>query len=273
MKSNRIGIIGLGNIGMPIALNLLKAGFALSAYDVRSEPCAEVRAKGGRIAVSCLDLVRASDYVISLVRDIPQTKEVIHGRDGLWEGLDEGKTLIIMSTILPEFIREFAAVAAQRKVTVIDAAISGADVAARDATLTIMVGGPEEAYEDTLPLFRAVGRNVFHLGPVGSGMVVKLVNNAIRTVNLYGTREGLKLAIRAGVDPKRLFDVVNVSTGQSWGSDHWERDQREVESYRSDPQNSRFANMAKDREIALSFARETAVDVPLLELTKKLVLE
>jgi 3-hydroxyisobutyrate dehydrogenase-like beta-hydroxyacid dehydrogenase len=273
MRSNRIGIIGLGNIGMPIAVNLLKAGFELSAFDVRPERCSEIRAKGGRIATSGLDLVRASDYVISLVRDIPQTEEVIHGKDGLWEGPVEGKTLIIMSTILPEFIREFAAFAAARKVTVIDAAISGADVAAKEGTLTIMVGGPEDAFEDTLPLFKAVGRNVFHLGPVGSGMVVKLVNNAIRTVNLYGTREGLKLAVQAGVDPKRLFDVVNVSTGQSWGSDHWERDQREVESYGRDPQNSRFSNMAKDRDIALNFAQEIAVDVPLLQLTKKIVLE
>jgi 3-hydroxyisobutyrate dehydrogenase-like beta-hydroxyacid dehydrogenase len=273
MKSNRIGIIGLGNIGMPIALNILKVGFALSAYDVRAELCFEIQAKGARIATSGLDLVQASDYVISLVRDIPQTKEVIYGENGLWEGLVEGKTLIIMSTILPEFIRGFAAVAGERKVTVIDAAISGADVAARDGTLTIMVGGPEDTYEDVLPLFKAIGKNIFHLGPVGSGMVVKLVNNAIRTVSLYGTREGLKLAVQAGVDPKRLFEVVNVSTGQSWGSDHWERDQREVESYRKDPQNSRFANMAKDRDIALNFAQEIAVDVPLLQLTKKVALE
>jgi 3-hydroxyisobutyrate dehydrogenase-like beta-hydroxyacid dehydrogenase len=104
-------------------------------------------------------------------------------------------------------------------------------------------------------------------------MVVKLVNNAIRTVNLYGTREGLKLAVRAGVDPKRLFEVVNVSTGRSWGSDHWERDQREVESYRKDPPNSRFANMAKDREIALDFAAAMNVDVPLLQLTRTVPLE
>jgi 3-hydroxyisobutyrate dehydrogenase-like beta-hydroxyacid dehydrogenase len=273
MKSNRVGVIGLGNIGMPIALNILKAGYALSVYDVRPALCSEVQAKGGRIAASCLNLVQESDYVISLVRDIPQTKEVVYGKDGLWEGLAEGKTLIIMSTILPEYIRELAAAAAAKKVTVIDAAISGADVAARDGTLTIMVGGPEEAYKDTLQLFKAVGKNVFHLGPVGSGMVVKLVNNAIRTVNLYGTREGLKLAIRAGVDPKRLFDFVNVSTGKSWGSEHWERDQREVESYRRDPPNSRFANMAKDRDIALNFARDMAVEVPLLELTKKVELE
>jgi 3-hydroxyisobutyrate dehydrogenase-like beta-hydroxyacid dehydrogenase len=273
MKSNRVGIIGLGNIGMPIALNLLKAGFALSAYDVRLEVCAELQAKGARTAASPLDLIGASDYVISLVRDIPQTKEVIHGNDGLWEGLIEGKTLLIMSTILPAYIREVAAEAAERKAVVIDAAISGADVAARDGTLTLMVGGPEATYADVLPMLQAIGKNIFHLGPVGSGMVVKLVNNAIRTVNLYGTREGLKLAVQAGVDPKRLFEVVNVSTGQSWGSDHWERDQREVESYRNDPRNSRFANMAKDREIALSFAQQIAVDVPLLQMTKKVVLE
>lgn len=273
MNSNRIGIIGLGNIGMPIALNLLKAGFLLSAYDVRSDVCSEVQAKGARIATSPLALIEASDYVISLVRDIPQTKEVIYGKDGLWEGLIEGKTLIIMSTILPEFIREVAAAVAERKAVVIEAAISGADVAARDGTLTLMVGGPEASYADVLPMLRAIGKNIFHLGPVGSGMVVKLVNNAIRTVNLYGTREGLKLAVQAGVDPKRLFEVVNVSTGQSWGSDHWERDQREVESYRNDPKNSRFANMAKDRDIALNFAEEIAVDVPLLQMTKKVVLE
>jgi 3-hydroxyisobutyrate dehydrogenase-like beta-hydroxyacid dehydrogenase len=273
MKSNRVGIIGLGNIGMPIAANILKSGFALTVYDVRPSLCAELVADGARAATSSRDVAQASDYVISLVRDIPQTKEVLYGKDGLWDGLAEGKTLVIMSTILPEFIRETARRAAERRVTVIDAAISGADVAAKEGTLTIMAGGPEDAYADVVPLFRAIGRNIFHLGPVGSGMVVKLVNNAIRTVNLYGTREGLKLAVRAGVDPKRLFEVVNVSTGQSWGSDHWERDQREVESYRADPQNSRFANMAKDRDIALSFAREIAVEVPLLQLTKQVALE
>jgi len=273
MKSNRVGIIGLGNIGMPIALNLLKAGFALTAHDLRPQVCSEVAAKGARIAATPRAVIEASDYVISLVRDIPQTKEVIHGRDGLWEGLAEGKTLIIMSTIQPEFIREVAAAVAQCKAVVIEAAISGADVAARDGTLTLMVGGPEATYAEVLPMLQAIGKNIFHLGPVGSGMVVKLVNNAIRTVNLYGTREGLKLALKAGVDPKRLFEVVNVSTGQSWGSVHWERDQREVDSYRNDPANSRFANMAKDREIALTFAQEIAVDVPLLQMTRKVVLE
>ncbi len=258
---------------MPIAANILRAGFGLSVFDIRPELCAQLARAGARVATSCANLAQTSDYIISLVRDIPQTKEVLYGKNGLWSGLAERKTLIIMSTILPEFIREVARLAAEQGNTVIDAAISGADVAAKEGTLTIMVGGPEEVYGDVRPLFEAIGKNIFHLGPVGSGMVVKLVNNAIRTVNLYGTREGLKLAIQAGVDPKRLFEVVNVSTGQSWGSDHWERDQREVESYRKDPQNSRFANMAKDREIALDYAMEIGGEVPLLQLTKSISLE
>jgi 3-hydroxyisobutyrate dehydrogenase len=273
MKSNKVGIIGLGNIGTPIAMNVLKGGYELSVFDVRPEACAPLKSTGAIVRSSCFELAAANDYVISLVRDVPQTKEVLHGSGGLWNALTEDKTLIIMSTISPEFIRDVARRAAERHVTVIDAAISGAEMAAREGTLAIMVGGDERVFQDLLPLFKSFGKNIFRMGPVGSGMVVKLVNNAMRTVNLYGTREGLKLAIRAGVDAKRLFEVVNVSTGQSWGSDHWERDQREVEKYRRDPMSSRFSLMAKDREIALELAEGIGVEVPLLRMTKQVELE
>ena len=273
MKSKKVGIVGLGNIGTPIATNILKAGYDLSVYDVRAEVMEEFIKAGASAVKSCRELAEVNDYIITLVRDNAQTEQVMYGKDGLWEGLVPGKTVIIMSTLTPDFVRQVAQKAAEKKVAVIDAAISGADMAAREGTLTIMMGGDEEVFNDVLPLFNSIGKNIFHLGPVGSGLVVKLVNNAIRTVNLYGTREGLKMAIKAGVDPKRLFEVVNVSTGQSWGSDHWERDQGEVEKYRKDPVNSRFSNMAKDREVALELARDIQADVPLLKMTKQVELE
>ena len=273
MKSKKVGIVGLGNIGTPIAHNILKGGYELSVFDVRDEAIAEFARAGAKAVKSCRELAGASDYIITLVRDNAQTEEIIYGKDGLGEGLAPGKTVIIMSTLTPDFVRQIAQNLAEKKVAVVDAAISGAEMAAREGTLSIMVGGDEAVYNDVLPLFQSFGKNIFHLGPVGSGLVVKLVNNAIRTVNLYGTREGLKLAINAGVDPKRLFEVVNVSTGQSWGSDHWERDQGEVEKYRKDPLSSRFSLMAKDRGIALEFADSLKVDVPLLKMTTEVELE
>jgi len=212
--TERVGFIGVGNMGTPMALSLVRAGYAVLVYDVVPRGVQQVVAAGGRAAASLAQVATESDVVVSMLPSPTEVEQVVYGPDGLLDQLRPGQTLIDMSTIDPAVTRKVAADLAARGVNMLDAPVSGSTEGARAGTLTIMVGGQAELLERYTPLLEAMGRKIVHTGEIGSGETVKLCNNLIAGISMVAIAEAYALAERAGVDPKILFDVVRSSTGQ-----------------------------------------------------------
>ena len=213
----KIGFIGLGIMGLPMAKNLLKAGFDLSFYARRAEVIAEVEEAGGKALASSRAVAEQVDIIVTILTADPQVKDVILGPDGVLEGISSGQLIVDMSTISPMTIQEIGAEAAKRGVRVVDAPVSGGDTGARAGTLTIIAGGAPADVERCRPLFEAMGKkeNIFHVGPLGVGQTVKIVNQVIGGVNMAMIAEGLCLGIKAGADPEVMRQVISVSSGNS----------------------------------------------------------
>jgi 2-hydroxy-3-oxopropionate reductase len=217
MKRNpKVGFVGLGIMGTPMAENLLKAGFELTVYN-RSQPPVDLLTSLGASAASSPKAVAAlSDVVITMVTDSEAVKEVVLGQKGVLEGAHEGLVLIDMSTISPSVTRSISASLAAKGVNALDAPVSGGDVGARDGTLTIMVGGPETVFESCLPILQAMGKKVVYMGPTGAGQLTKLANQILVACNMIGVSECLNFAKRAGLDPGRVVDSLSAGAASSW---------------------------------------------------------
>lgn len=216
----RIGFIGLGIMGRSMAANLLKAGFEVTVWNrtaARMQPLLDMGARG---ASSPRGAAEASDAVITMVTDSPDVEAVLFGDDGAIHGARPGAVVIDMSTISPERTRHMAARLAEHQVAMLDAPVTGGDVGARDGTLSIMVGGDEQVFERCLPLFRAMGRHIVHVGPHGAGQTVKLCNQVIVALHLLAMGEGLAFAAKAGVDLEKMLSVVQKGAAGSWALDN-----------------------------------------------------
>jgi 3-hydroxyisobutyrate dehydrogenase len=213
----KIGFIGLGIMGKPMAKNLLKAGYDLTFYARRPEVIEEMKAAGGKPVESSKAVAEATDIIVTIVTADDQVKEVIFGPDGVLDGASEGKLIVDMSTISPLTIREVAEVAAKKGVHVVDAPVSGGDSGAIAGTLTIIAGGDDEDVKRCTGIFSAMGKeeNIFHVGAVGVGQTVKIVNQLIGGINMAAIAEGLTLGVRAGADPEMMRQVISVSSGNS----------------------------------------------------------
>ena len=176
MKNPRIGFIGLGIMGRPMAQNLLKAGFQVTVYNRTKPPVDLLVSSGAARAQSPKAVADRSDVVITMVTDSEAVKEVILGREGVIEGARGGLVVIDMSTISPSVTRSVSATLAAKGVRMIDAPVSGGDSGAREVTLTIMVGGDVGVFEESLPVLQVLGKKVVHMGPTGSGQLTKLAN-------------------------------------------------------------------------------------------------
>ena len=276
MESTRVGFIGLGNMGMLVAKKLVKSGLPLTVYDLRKEPLEEMRALGAAAAGSSREVALASDVIISMVRDIPETDAALFGRDGVWQGAREGATIVISSTVSPAYCRSLHARARQRGVQVIDAAVS---TETRDFTpgrelaeLTLMIGGEDEAVNRCWPVFQAMAKNVFHLGGVGTGQACKLVNNLAMLGNEMVARECLNLGIMAGLDLAQLIEAMRVSTGSSRSLGTISRRVSQPAPRLTVPEAKapRQDLRSKDRELALEMAEAVAANVPLARIMAEL---
>lgn len=212
----KIGFIGIGNMGTPMSTNLLKAGHELVVYDIREEAMEEPVRLGAKAARSPKEVAQTSDVVMTSLPTQKALEEVVLQRDGVLEGAKRGCVLIDTSTVSPSTVKRIAAIAKERGVEVLDAPVSSGVAGARAATLTVMVGGDKGVFERCLEIFRVIGKNVYHVGGVGSGNAVKLVNNLMSLVNLAALSEGMVLGMKAGVDPETLHRVISVSTGSSY---------------------------------------------------------
>jgi 3-hydroxyisobutyrate dehydrogenase len=214
---SNIGFVGLGIMGKPMAKNLLKAGFGITFYARRPEVVDEMKALGAKAVDSAMAVARATDIIITIVTADPEVREVILGENGVLEGASEGDLIVDMSTISPLTIREIAAHAGEKGVQVMDAPVSGGDTGAIAGTLTIIAGGRAEDFNRCRDIFSAMGteENIFHVGDVGVGQTVKIVNQLIGGINMAAISEALVLGIKAGADPDVMRQVVGVSSGNS----------------------------------------------------------
>ncbi len=211
----KIGFIGLGTMGLPMARNLVRAGFDLTVYARRPEPVAEMRALGAHAADAPRAVAENVDMVITIVTADPDVRAVILGKEGALEGMRSGGVIVDMSTISPMTIQEIARIAGEKGVEVMDAPVSGGDTGAKAGTLTIIAGGRKETFERCRPVFEAMGKNIFHVGGVGVGQVVKIANQVIGGTILAVVSEALVMGVRAGADPEVLRQVISVSSGNS----------------------------------------------------------
>lgn len=203
----KIGFIGLGIMGRPMAGHLLEAGNELFVLEA-SAAAADFASKGATLCASGAELAKAAEVIITIVPDTPQVESVLFSEGGVAEGLSAGKLVIDMSSISPIATKEFAAKIAELGCDYVDAPVSGGEVGAKAASLTIMSGGSEEAFARALPLLEAMGKNITHVGPVGDGQTTKVANQIIVALNIAAAGEALLFAAKAGADPAKVREAL-----------------------------------------------------------------
>jgi 2-hydroxy-3-oxopropionate reductase len=211
-----VGFVGLGTMGREMALNLIKAGFAVYAYDVRKEAIDDLVAQGATGAQSLADAARNADIVISMLPDTPQVEEIVYGEGGLLASPPRGQLLVDMSTISPVAVRRMHADLKAAGVEFLDAPVSGGPVGAKNASLSIMSGGDKNAFLRAEPYFRAMGTTITHVGDAGAGQTVKLCNQLVCAINLQAICEALALGRASGVDLEQLRNVLLGGSAASW---------------------------------------------------------
>ena len=203
-----VGFIGIGAMGEPMALNLIKAGYALTVYARRAEAAAALVRAGAALAATPAVVARASEIVVTMVTTAADCEQVTLGAHGIIEGAVAGAVVIDMATISPLAARRIAEVLATRGIEHIDAPVSGGPMGARDATLSIMAGGTETVFARVKALFEAMGKTILHMGDHGAGQVTKACNQLSLTVTLQGVAEAINLAARCGVDPVKVREAM-----------------------------------------------------------------
>jgi 3-hydroxyisobutyrate dehydrogenase len=216
----QVGFIGIGVMGRPMTLNLLKAGHEVTIFARHPDKpeVQEVIKAGAKLAPSSRAAAMASEIVITMVPNSMQVEEVIAGPQGILEGMRKGLIIIDMSTIAPSVSRKLAENIAARGAHFLDAPVSGGSQGAEKGTLSIMVGGERETFEKALPVLEAMGRKetIFYVGPAGSGEVVKLANNILVGAISAATAEAFVLGVKAGADVDTMAKIIGASTGASW---------------------------------------------------------
>lgn len=204
----RIGFIGLGLMGEPMAINLVKAGYKVIAYDRNPERTEVLVQEGATAASGPREVAQASDVIITMLPNSPHVKEVVLGENGLIEGTRAGQYVVDMSSIAPLVAQEVAEALAEKGVTMLDAPVSGGVEKARAGTLAVMVGGTEEAFAAVKEILEVMAGSVTLVGPVGAGQTTKLVNQMIVASNIAIVAEAMTLGKKAGVDPERIFQAI-----------------------------------------------------------------
>jgi 2-hydroxy-3-oxopropionate reductase len=215
MAKPKIGFIGVGIMGRPMAGHLLEAGYPLVVHDLNREPVQELVAAGAEEAFSPREIAERSQVIISMLPDSPDVEIVALGPDGLIEGVSAGDIYVDMSTIAPSVAVKVAKAMAERGVRCLDAPVSGGDVGAINATLSIMAGGDEDLFNEVLPIFQVMGKTITLCGPSGAGQTVKACNQIQVALNIVGMAEALVLGAKAGVDPAIIVQVLSGGYAQS----------------------------------------------------------
>ena len=215
MAKERIGFIGLGIMGKPMARNLLKSGHPLIVHSRSRAPVDELVGAGAADGKSPRGVAQQSDFVITMLPDSPDVQQVVLGRDGVLEGIRPGSVLVDMSTISPLVTQEIAGAVTAKGAQMLDAPVSGGEKGAIEATLSIMVGGPEPVFTRVRPVFETLGKNIVHIGGAGAGQVAKACNQIVVALTIQAVSEALVLAAKAGVDPAKVRQALLGGFAQS----------------------------------------------------------
>jgi 3-hydroxyisobutyrate dehydrogenase-like beta-hydroxyacid dehydrogenase len=272
MKAEKIGFIGLGEMGLPMAINLQKAGDQVYAFDIENSRCVEAAKYG---VVSCptpKDVARIADKaIISIVRNYKQTESIIFSDDGILASGKKGLSIIIMSTLDPPSMKSIEEKLVNSGNYVIDAPVSGAKSGAEAATLTIMAAGPERIVSDCQHYFKNMGKNIFYFGPaVGAGQAAKLANNLVLAINMVAFTEGMRFAQENNISPNDFCKMINVSSGNSWVSQNWGAIKFWYEQYKP---NQTLDIVYKDLFAIMKTCSDSHYSLPLGGLTFHLLMD
>jgi 2-hydroxy-3-oxopropionate reductase len=262
----KVGYIGLGIMGKSIARNILKAGFPIVVHNRSRAAVAELVAEGAQEAFSPAEVAASSDVVFTNLPDSPDVEAVVLGPGGIIESAQAGQIYVDNSTIRPSTARLIASKLALKKVRALDAPVSGGDIGARDATLTIMVGGAEGALEKVMPIFKAMGKTITHVGDAGAGQVAKAANQIMVAAQMAAMGELLIFSQKSGVDPEKVVQAIKGGAAQCWALDV-----KPSRLFTGNRKPGFKAYMqAKDMNIVLETAREYGVPLPATAVTTQL---
>ena len=254
-----IGFVGTGAMGAPMAQNLRKAGYSLVVYDLKDEAMEGLAKAGAEKVFSARELASRSSVVITMLPASPDVEAAVLGPEGVIEGAKTGDIVIDMSSSYPTSTKMICEQLAVKGIRMLDAPVSGGTKGAREGTLAIMVGGEEKDYEECRPILEAMGQNIYYLGKIGAGHTVKALNNLCSACSMVITSEALIVAEKLGLNPEKVIDAINSSTGRSWSSQF---------KFPTFVLNNTFNSgysiglMNKDLEIATRLGRE--LHVPML---------
>jgi len=254
----KLGFIGLGIMGKPMAGHLLAAGHAVHIYDVNPEPVKELASKKAVVCSHSKEVAQKSDIIFIMVPDTPDVEAVLFGKDGVAEGVRSGSILVDMSSISPIATKEFARKLAALGVKMLDAPVSGGQVGAEKATLSIMVGGEPDVFEQIKPYFELMGKNIVHIGENGDGQTCKVANQIVVALTIEAIGEALLFASKAGANPKKVREALLGGFAQSRILEvHGER----MIGRSFDP-GFRIRLHQKDLNLALQAARNLGLSLP-----------
>ena len=262
----RLAFLGLGTMGAAMAANLARAGFQVAAWNRTPGRAPELGELGVTTAATPAEAASGAEIVVICVSDTPDVEAVLFGPAGVVEGAKPGTLVIDCSTIAPSGSWDFAARLRERDLRMVDAPVSGGSEGARNATLTIFVGGDERDVEHARPVLNALGRTITHVGPIGAGQAVKAVNQVILAGTYLGVAEGIVLAIKAGLDVEQVVGALGAGAAQSWVLAN--RSSRMIEN--DYPLGFKVALHHKDLAIALELAAQLGAALPVSALAAQL---
>ena len=268
-----ITFIGLGNMGGPMATNLIKAGHDLTAFDLSAEAVKTLTSEGAKSAATIQEAVEGAEVVISMLPAGQHVESVYLGNNGLLQQLPSTTLVIDSSTIAPETARGVAKAAIEAGITFMDAPVSGGVGGAKAGTLTFICGGEEDAFERARPILDGMAKNIFHAGPHGAGQMAKICNNMLLAIQMAGTAEALALGVKNGLDPAVLSEIMKQSSGGNWalnGYNPWPGVMEGVPASRDYAGGFLVNLMTKDLGLAMENATANHSPIPMGALARNL---
>lgn len=269
----KIAFIGLGNMGLPMAKNLIKANFEVIGFDINTKAMDELQLSGGQTANTIAKVVAQVDVVITMLPASQHVENSYLATEGILNSVQPNTLLIDCSTIAPESAKKVADQANQRGFQMLDAPVSGGTAGAINGTLTFMVGGSKEILNQCMSLFQKMGKNIYHAGPNGCGQTVKVCNNMLLGILMLGTSEALKLGIANGMDPKILSEIMSKSSGRNWALEVYNPCPNVMDNT---PASNQYQGgfgvdlMLKDLGLATENAMSVGASIPLGELARNM---
>jgi 3-hydroxyisobutyrate dehydrogenase len=269
----KIAFIGLGNMGAPMAINLVKAGHVVRAFDLSKEAIQKVAAEGATFCESAADAVQEAEILVTMLPAGRFVEGLLLTNEALFDRLKPGTLIIDASTIDAATSKKMAASAAERNFSFIDAPVSGGTAGAAAGTLSFMVGGPESDFQRALPVLKCMGKNIFHAGEHGAGQIAKACNNMLLATVMAVTAEALNLGINNGMDPNILSEIMSKSSGSNWVLDCYNPVPGVMENAPAsrDYQGGFFVDlMCKDLGLAMDISHSSGSPVPMGAVAKGL---